>query len=309
MRSRRPPVRDNLWTSNSEESCATGPPSARNSARVKEMQQLLPLDPSAVHTDVAVLEDAVAAERREHLDGRPWVFVNMVTSIDGAATVDGRSGDLGGDGDRRLFSALRAEADVIVAGAETVRAERYRLPRAPGATSAAHRRDRGQEERPRLCVVSRSGSIGDAPLLDELPNLPDGAIKLAPWQRPILATVDGVASEAASGVDRRFEVIGLGAESVDLAALIAALAERGMRRILCEGGPSLLAQLAAAGLVDEWNFTVAPVVAGGEALRPVHTPTPLGVELRLDRLFQEDSTLFGRYLSPGRPDDVSPPSP
>lgn len=248
------------------------------------------------------LEAAVAAERREHADGRPWVFVNMVTSLDGAATLDGRSGGLGGPGDRRLFSALRAEADVIVAGAETVRTEGYHLPRRPSAASAGHRRARGQAERPRLCIVTRSGSIGDAPLLDEISHPDSGASE--PWQRPLLATVLGRTTEP----DRRndvendarrsgFEVLELGTDSVDLVALVEALGARGLRRVLCEGGPSLLAQLGAAGLVDEWNFTIAGRVVGGDSIRPTHGSTSFGDELHLVRLFAEGSTLFGRYLT------------
>jgi riboflavin biosynthesis pyrimidine reductase len=57
--------------------------------------------------------------------GRPWVRVNMISSLDGAIAVRGRSGTLGGPPDRRLFMVLRSLADVIVVGAGTMRTEGY----------------------------------------------------------------------------------------------------------------------------------------------------------------------------------------
>jgi riboflavin biosynthesis pyrimidine reductase len=237
----------------------------------------------------------IAGERRSHPDGRPWVFVNMVTSIDGAATEDGRSGSLGGEGDRVVFSALRAEADVIVAGAETVRAEGYHLPRRPEDAAVARRLARGQAERPRLCVVTRQPGLGGTPpLLDELPEPGSPA---APWQRPIVATT--AASAAAYGPE--FDALDLGADSVDLVALVAELGRMGLRRVLCEGGPTLLAQLGAAGCVDEWDFTLAPVIAAGPAVRPVHSAAVIDAQLHLDRVLVDDeSVLFTRYLTRGR---------
>lgn len=258
------------------------------------MQQLFPTPAGREIADVAA---SVGDERRDHDDGRPWVFANMVTSVDGAATVDGRSAGMGGPGDRLVFGALRAEADVIVVGARTVRDEGYRLPRQPEGPAADRRRDRGQAPRPRLCIVTRSNHIeGQPPLLEELPT---GGAPAAPWQRPILATVETVEGvEASRHRDEPWDRITTGATSVDLHALITELGARGMRRVLCEGGPSLLAQLATDDLVDEWNFTIAPRVAGSDSIRPVHSATPLGVGLRLERLFlEDDSTMFARYLT------------
>lgn len=251
------------------------------------MRQIFP-EPAPVG-DVAAL---IAAERRDHDDGRPWVFVNMVASLDGAVTVGGRSGHLGGDADRAVFAALRAEADVIVAGAETVRAEGYHLARRPDDAAVARRTARGQAERARLCIVTRQPSVtGDPPLLAQLPS--PGA-DAAPWERPILATIDHAAAE----VDPRIDRWELGADHVDLRRLLDALAERGLRRVLCEGGPTLLGQFAEAGLVDEWDFTVAATVVGGDALRAVRTPGEMALDVRLDRLIvADDTTLLARYLT------------
>ena len=56
----------------------------------------------------------------------PWLRASMVASVDGAASLGGRSGGLSGDADRLVFSVLRSLADVILVGAGTARAEGYR---------------------------------------------------------------------------------------------------------------------------------------------------------------------------------------
>ena len=109
------------------------------------MQQLIP-DLRTVD-DPAVL---IAADDRHPPAGRPWVMANMVMSIDGAYSRDGRSAGLSGDADRAMFAALRTLADVVLVAAGTARAERYRRPAAvPGHGSA------------RLAVVTRSARIPD----------------------------------------------------------------------------------------------------------------------------------------------------
>lgn len=251
------------------------------------MRQIFP--EHAPVDDVAAL---IAAERRHHDDGRPWVFANMVCSLDGAVTVGGRSGHLGGDPDRAVFAALRAEADVIVAGAETVRAEGYHLARRPDAAAVARRTARGQTQRARLCIVTRQPSVtGDPPLLAQLPDV-DAAAE--PWERPLLATIEHPATPA----DPRLDRLELGTDGVDLRRLVDELAARGLRRILCEGGPTLLGQFAEQGLVDEWDFTIAATVVGGDGMRAVRTPVEMSADVRLDRLvIAEDSTLLARYLA------------
>jgi len=251
----------------------------------------------------AELARFVDDEARGHVDGRPWLVANMVTSIDGAATLDGRSGGLGGDDDKVIFAALRAQADVILVGAQTVRDEGYHQPRAPRPDAAAARARRGQDERARLCIVTRSPTLAAGPpLLDELPVAAhSGATDPGGWQRPIVATPRANDDDR----DPRLEVLVIddGEGGVDLAALLDELGRRGLTRILCEGGPTLLAQLAAAGLVDEWNFTVAPLVASGSAVRPVHAERPWGGRLTLERLLVgDDSTMFARYLRADRDD-------
>lgn len=234
----------------------------------------------------------VLDERRTQPDESAWVYSNMVTSIDGAATVNGLSGELGGPADALLFRTLRATADVIVAGAETVRAEQYRLPRTPEGALGDWRERHAAGRRARLCIVTRQGGVAAATrLLAELPSPPTDD----PLDRPIIATT----TDAPDLGDDRFDVLRLSPGSVDVAALVARLEELGARRILCEGGPQLLGQFAAADLVDEWNFTVAGAIASGRSKRPVSGAHELVAPIRLDRtVFHDDGTLFLRYLRP-----------
>ena len=214
---------------------------------VRPMRELWPRPDD----DVAI-ERRLADEERPAPAGRPWVLVNMIASIDGATAVDGVSGQLGGDGDARVFRAVRALPDVIVVGAATVRAERYG-PARPSAAVRAERTGRGQAPVPRIAVVTRSGDLD-----------------------PELAA------------DR---------SALDLAWVLADLADRGAEVVLCEGGPSLNGQLVADGLVDEWCLTLAPRLVAGDAARAAHGPLPpMPVGMVLHRVVADDEGyLFVTY--------------
>lgn len=182
-----------------------------------------------------------------------WVAIGMVGSIDGAATVDGTSGSLGGHGDRAAFRALRSLADVIVVGLGTAVAERYRATWPPRGLDARSRR--GQEALPRLALVTGSGRVPE-----QLRTLDD------PDRPPLVLTTAEGAVVARDRVGDRAEVVALEAEApgrVGPGALIAALAERGLGRVVCEGGPTLTHALVAAGVVDDLFVTIAPVLVGG----------------------------------------------
>src|SRR6056297_1089071 len=94
------------------------------------------------------------ADRRHHADGRPWVMLNMIVSVDGAIAIDELSGGLGGPGDHAVFSTLRGLADVVLVAAGTARAEQYR-PARPDETTSRARRTRGQRDAPAIAVVTR----------------------------------------------------------------------------------------------------------------------------------------------------------
>ena len=250
------------------------------------------LTPDPTSTDgpdpvVAYLEDDRPAP-----PGRPWVVVNMVASVDGATAVDGRSGGLGGPGDRRVFRALRGSADMILAGAGTVRAEGYRAPRTPDDDVLARRLAEGRAPRPRLVVVS--GSLDLDPAAPLFSDRPEGD------PPPVVATVASAPAERRSALEPVAALVSCGPTRVDLTGLLAVLDDVGAGVVLCEGGPDLNHQLLAAGLVDEVCLTISPSLVGGvggegrSLLAGGSLPIP--TRLRLDRVLSDDGFLFCRYL-------------
>ncbi len=232
--------------------------------------------------DVAAL---VAAEARPAPRGRPWLLVNMIASLDGAITIEGRSGQLGGPADKAVFSALRAVGDIVLAGAGTVRGEGYGPPR-PSADTRAARVARGQAAAPRLAIATRSLDLDlGQPLFTEAE------------EPPFVLTCEASPADRRAAVADVAELIVAGDFTVDLAAALAALHARGVRTITCEGGPHLNADLMAADLVDEWALTVAPLLVGGDAPRStIGAVTSPPRAMHLDRLLEADGLLLGRWL-------------
>ncbi|MHC3001139.1 pyrimidine reductase family protein [Gordonia sp. GN26] len=184
----------------------------------------------------------------------PFVRANMIASIDGAATHDGKSGGLGGDGDKTVFRVLRGLADVILVGAGTATTEGYRQPR-PDSAFADLREANGQAPAPALALVSRSLSIPpDYPPLSD----PDTVV---------LTCASAPAERRTALVDAGATLIDCGEDAVDTSALIETCGERGWPRVLCEGGPRLLGSIIAADLLDELCLTTSPHLAGGDAGR------------------------------------------
>jgi riboflavin biosynthesis pyrimidine reductase len=230
--------------------------------------------------------EAALAELYAYPDEGCWVRANMVSTLDGAATgADGRSGTVNTPADHRVFHVLRGLADVVLVGAGTVRAERYGLPQAhPGLADLRAK----QDQRPVavLAVVTRSGNIpGDLGLLDGAPSAIVVTTELA--GRDTLAGLrDAVGCDA---------VIVAGERSVDLNVAVDALQDMGLDRVLCEGGPSLLADLVASGELDELCLTSSPLVIGGPAHRIL---AGASVERRfgLAHLLVSDGTLLARWV-------------
>lgn len=210
-----------------------------------------------------------------------WVAVNMVASVDGAVTVDGVSGALGGDGDLAGFRALRASVDVVLVGAGTARAERYGPPKVR-PEARGRRLARGQSERPAVALVSRSLDLSGAERLLE------GDVRLL-----VLTPADGPADRRAALEEAGAEVVAVGAGRVDLAAGLDALAARGLGRVLCEGGPGLNHDLLAAGVVDDLFLTLAPQLVGTDGVGIVagRLPDRLVLELREGRVHEGELLL------------------
>lgn len=220
-------------------------------------------------------------------DGAPRVRGNMIASLDGGATTDGRSGGLGGAGDRRLFNVLRELADVIVVGAGTARSENYSGAQMTVA-QRRNRQHRGQTEIPPIALMTRSGRLDrDLPVLTrtEVPPLVLTCTDAAETARELLGSAAEVI--ACSGDDPA---------EVDPAVAVAALADRGLPRILCEGGPSLMGTFLAAGLLDEICLTSAPVLVGGDGPRITAGATPGLTRMQRAHLISDsEGYLYGRY--------------
>jgi len=244
------------------------------------MRRLWP-DPGEV-VDVAAL---IAAEARPAPVDRPWVLVNMVASLDGAITIGERSGGLGGRADKAVFSALRAVADVVMAGAGTVRAEGYGPARASDATRSA-RRQRGQKEVPQIAVVTRSLELDLAsPLFTDAER------------RTIVITCTTADADRKVATAAVADLVVVGDTEVDLRAALAELRQRGVEVVTCEGGPHLNGDLLLADLIDEWNLTLSPLLVGGDAGRSSRGPYPLlPAAMQLDRMLEDDHFLFTRWV-------------
>ena len=196
----------------------------------------------------------------------PWLRVNFVSTVDGAARgPDGLSKSINNPADKRVFDSLRRHADCLVVGAGTLRDEGYQVPRLP------------------LVVVTRTAQV--PPTLRE-----------APPGRVLMATVASAPgleeTRARLGED---QVLVLGEHEPDLVALKSALAERGWVDQLSEGGPRLFASMLAAGVVDELCHTVVPRLIGGGHVRITDGPE-VDVRLRPAVLLEEGGTLLGRWL-------------
>jgi riboflavin-specific deaminase-like protein len=237
--------------------------------------------------------------------GRPRVVLNMVSTLDGRATIGGRSGPIGGSADRELFHALRTVVDAVMVGSGTARAEHYRrIVREESAR--ALRRERGLREEPWACIVSGRLALSPA----DVPLLKDSEARVAILTSSQASLEAGAAAGAEDTggnathprIEAHIEYIRAAQEGrLDLPSAMAQLRERlGVKTVLCEGGPHLNTQLLAAGLVDEIFLSLAPKLAGGDAsgealriLAGVDLDPP--VELELLSALEHESHLFLRY--------------
>lgn len=187
---------------------------------------------------------------------RPWVRLNMVTTLVGSAVgADGTSDSITSPVDRAILKVIRGFADVVVVGARTVRAEQYVLPRG-GAT---------------LAIVTRSGDLSGARVVEQ-------AREKDARDRILLITPrESVAAVAERNPDLAAQVVGVDTDDghPSPATIVAALAARGLASVVCEGGTSLASSFAQSGVLDELCVTVAPSVG------PVQGPF-LEVDDRLD---------------------------
>ena len=214
-----------------------------------------PVDPADVYAD------------QPGAEGRPAVRLNMISSVDGATTLDGLSGGLGSLGDKRVFAVLRSLTDVVLVAAGTVRAEHYGPATVP------------------IAVVTRTAQLDwQSPFFTEANA------------KPIVVTVDDAPAENLEHAAAVADVVIAGADGVDMRRAVGALGERGFQHVSAEGGPSLNAQLASAGVLDELCLTLAPKLVAGDSKHILSgPPLPVPTELRLRSVLQDEGYLFLRY--------------
>ena len=243
------------------------------------MRRLLP-DPGPTTVDEQLDSYRPWEESR---DERPFVATNFAATVDGRATIGGVSGPIGSDTDTEMLARLRTRFDAVMIGAGTMRAERY--GRVIGDQEQRERRERiGLPHDPLMVIVS-------------------GRLDL-PWDAPLFTAGGGrvlifTASEADPPETATSLRVVRHEGQVDVAAALRYLCEeRGVRALLCEGGPHLHGQLWAAGLVDELFLTTAPRITGAEAPRIIEGALPEIAELELAWLLEHKGELFARYRQP-----------
>jgi riboflavin biosynthesis pyrimidine reductase len=213
----------------------------------------------------------------------PWLRVNFVSSVDGAATVDGLSGALGGDADRRVFDILRELCHVVIVGAGTVRGEGYG-PMRLEPPSTVRRVRRGLPPHPVFAIVSHRLDLDPASRI-----FSDAPV------RPIIVTTDASPRDRRDALAAVADIVVAGTDELDPAAMTAAFAERGLNQQHCEGGPSLFGALIAAGVVDELCLTVSPQLVAGDAKRIAAGQLEHPSSLALGHVLVSAETLLLRY--------------
>ncbi len=223
------------------------------------------------------------ARRRRDL---PWLCVNMISTLDGAISVDGTSGALGGPGDHACFELIRAQADVVMVGAGTFRAERYSTgPRTEEVL--ARRRSNGVDDLLRLAIITSSADLDlDQPSFTDSPR------------RPLVITTESADPGRLADVADVADVIVAGRSAVELPRALAELGRRGIGVVLSEGGPHVNGQLVELDLLDEVFLTISPAMLGGPGDRMAVSPDagPLR-SMELAHVLRSDSDeLMLRYL-------------
>jgi riboflavin biosynthesis pyrimidine reductase len=217
---------------------------------------------------------------------RPWLRANFVSSLDGAVTVRGRSRGLSTPTDQRMLGLLRDLSDAVLVGVGTAMIEGYRGVRRSEARDERRRRLGLSTVAPLALVTGHCSLPPDSPLLTET---------VVP---PIVLTCEAAPRDRRCAlIDAGADVVVAGDDQVDLHAVLAALDERGLRRIVCEGGPTLFGSLIADDLVDELFLTVSPLLTSGDASRialGAHPEQPRRMRL-VSALHADESLLLLRY--------------
>jgi riboflavin biosynthesis pyrimidine reductase len=240
--------------------------------------------------DVAALDDDQLSECYAVNDrSRQSVRVNFVTSIDGAATDHGLSAGLSGHADKRVFDLLRRLSDVILVGAGTVRAEGYG-PMQLDQASVRLRRASGLTDQPVFAIVSGTLELD-----------PESAVFTKAPVKAVVVTVGTSSHVKKEAFSRVADVVVCGEETLDVSVMLDAFAKRGLRQVLCEGGPTLFGTLLCADRVDELCLTISPLIEAGDAHRIVVGTLEKVRRMTLHHVLVSDGTLMLRYLRASAP--------
>jgi riboflavin-specific deaminase-like protein len=249
--------------------------------------------PGETHSLRRLLPDAGEVTVAEQLAGldvrelappeRPYLTLNFATTLDGRAAISGRSGPIGSDADTEMLQRLRTRFDAVMIGAGTMRVERYGRM-VPDPDFRAYRERTGFAHDPLAVIVSNRLELPwDAPLFTDgggrcvIFTASDDDPPETPTPVTVVRHPDGVELDKALEWLRH---------------------ERGIRSVLCEGGPTLHGRLREGDLADELFLTIAPKLSGGEAPRILEGALPEVIDLELAWLLEGDGELFARYRLP-----------
>jgi riboflavin-specific deaminase-like protein len=245
------------------------------------VQRLLPdPGPTTVEQQISGLDlvDLAYAER-------PYLVVNFAVTVDGRAAIEGRSGPIGSRTDMEMLQMLRTRVDAVMIGAGTMRAERYgRMVSDPALRARREQSGLAQD----VLAVLVSGRL----------DLPWDASLFTEGEGEIVVFTTAEADPPAT--ETPMQVVRHDGPGIDLVEALRYLrVDRGVRALLCEGGPGLHSELQSLEMVDELFVTVAAKLAGGPEPRMVEGDLPRRSEWELAWLLEEQGELFARYRRAG----------
>ena len=238
------------------------------------------------------VDESVLALAYPWPDRGSWVRANMVVTVDGRAQADdGLTANISSPEDKRVFGWLRASSDAVLVGAGTVRAEGYHAIK-PREALQESRASLGQQPAPVLAIVTASAD------LDPRSDTFTAPAAITGVQRPLIMTTHSASLDRLRALEPHADIAICGKSSVDPHLALQTLQERGLRRIVCEGGPRLLSDFIEAGAVDELDLTISPLLLGQDTSGLLAPTGASGASHRLllAHVLEARSTLLLRYL-------------
>ena len=220
---------------------------------------------------------------------RCWIRGNMISSLDGSSTKDGRSGGLANINDRAIFSIIRQSADIIIVGASTVLIEEYSNV-CLSINQQNERKKYGQSNIPQIAVITTSSKLKKS----------DKFFSLNKKQVPFVFTSANNFINTQKRLNMSAEVVNVSSknpEKIDFFTIVKFLAERKFFRILIEGGPFILGKLMEKNILNELCLTISPILIGGKSKRIAISTKQLEVRMQpLSLLMDNEGYFYIRYI-------------